>query len=159
VLLLLYAQAVIGNQQADHSARWLAAVQLKNSVNKYWRPRYDSGCACRTIVAAAAASLPSAAQSNGLPWQHHHIFAALNIPVLFDHCMPVQATISCVCLNRLWAIKIVSSSCFLVRLITWHFSVLTAAEEGTSYTVITHIALANLTLSPAPYVAVLCSGV
>ncbi|WIA40697.1 hypothetical protein OEZ86_004393 [Tetradesmus obliquus] len=35
--------AVIGSKDADHSARWLAAVQLKNSVNKYWRPRYDSG--------------------------------------------------------------------------------------------------------------------
>eukprot|EP00879_Flechtneria_rotunda_P025885 GHRR01027540.1.p1 GENE.GHRR01027540.1~~GHRR01027540.1.p1 ORF type:complete len:987 (+),score=414.93 GHRR01027540.1:174-3134(+) len=35
--------AIVGNQGADHSARWLAAVQLKNSVNKYWRPRYDTG--------------------------------------------------------------------------------------------------------------------
>jgi hypothetical protein len=36
-------QAIVGNQQVDHSARWLAAVQLKNSVNKHWRPRYDRG--------------------------------------------------------------------------------------------------------------------
>eukprot|EP00882_Tetradesmus_deserticola_P030292 GHRQ01033993.1.p1 GENE.GHRQ01033993.1~~GHRQ01033993.1.p1 ORF type:complete len:225 (+),score=98.09 GHRQ01033993.1:341-1015(+) len=35
--------AVVGSQEAEHSARWLAAVQLKNNVNKYWRPRYDSG--------------------------------------------------------------------------------------------------------------------
>jgi hypothetical protein len=46
-VLLLCVQAVIGNQDADHSARWLAAVQLKNSVNNYWRPRYDSGCVCK----------------------------------------------------------------------------------------------------------------
>eukprot|EP00878_Enallax_costatus_P025072 GHUV01026793.1.p1 GENE.GHUV01026793.1~~GHUV01026793.1.p1 ORF type:complete len:237 (+),score=29.13 GHUV01026793.1:355-1065(+) len=35
--------AVVGSHDADHSARWLAAVQLKNNVNKFWRPRYDSG--------------------------------------------------------------------------------------------------------------------
>eukprot|EP00775_Hariotina_reticulata_P003498 gene3498-3767_t len=34
--------AVVGNRDADHSARWLAVVQLKNNINKYWRPRYDS---------------------------------------------------------------------------------------------------------------------
>lgn len=39
------SQVVIGSNSADHSARWLAAVQLKNVVNKHWRPRYSSGCA------------------------------------------------------------------------------------------------------------------
>jgi hypothetical protein len=33
----------VGSPQVAHSARWLAAVQLKNSINKHWRPRYDRG--------------------------------------------------------------------------------------------------------------------
>lgn len=32
----------MGTTAADHSARWLAAVQLKNSIAKYWRPRLNS---------------------------------------------------------------------------------------------------------------------
>lgn len=49
----------MGSQQVDHSARWLAAVQLKNSINKHWRPRYDRGCgrACRPRRAAAGAPI------------------------------------------------------------------------------------------------------
>lgn len=38
-LFVLALQELISSKDADHSARWLAAVQLKNSVNKYWRSR------------------------------------------------------------------------------------------------------------------------
>ncbi|KAI8476158.1 MAG: armadillo-type protein [Monoraphidium minutum] len=34
--------AIIANGEADHSARWMASVQLKNAINKQWRPRYDN---------------------------------------------------------------------------------------------------------------------
>jgi hypothetical protein len=30
---------ILASKDADHSARWLAAVHLKNSCNKYWRSR------------------------------------------------------------------------------------------------------------------------
>lgn len=61
-------QAVVGNQQVDHSARWLAAVQLKNSVNKHWRPRYDRGWvlpAVSTHVDRLAASLRCSRHAHG----------------------------------------------------------------------------------------------
>ena len=32
-------QEVITSKEADQSPRWLAAVQLKNSVIKHWRPQ------------------------------------------------------------------------------------------------------------------------
>jgi len=34
---------IINRQEADHSVRWLAAVHLKNSINKYWRFRSTPG--------------------------------------------------------------------------------------------------------------------
>ncbi|GBF94095.1 hypothetical protein Rsub_07082 [Raphidocelis subcapitata] len=34
--------AIVANAEANHSARWMASVQLKNAVSKQWRPRYDS---------------------------------------------------------------------------------------------------------------------
>lgn len=34
---------IINRQEADHSVRWLAAVHLKNSINKYWRYRSTPG--------------------------------------------------------------------------------------------------------------------
>jgi hypothetical protein len=34
---------IIDRQEADHSVRWLAAVHLKNSINKYWRSRSTPG--------------------------------------------------------------------------------------------------------------------
>ncbi|KIY92928.1 Importin-11, partial [Monoraphidium neglectum] len=34
--------AIVANGEANHSARWMASVQLKNTVSKQWRPRYDS---------------------------------------------------------------------------------------------------------------------
>jgi hypothetical protein len=34
----LVAQEIVSSREADHSARWLAAVDLKNCVNKFWRP-------------------------------------------------------------------------------------------------------------------------
>jgi hypothetical protein len=77
---LLCLQAVIGNQEADHSARWLAAVQLKNSVNKYWRPRYDSGCACRKT--SAAASTAQCSQE-----QHTHCNGPSKSPVFIAYLL------------------------------------------------------------------------
>jgi hypothetical protein len=38
-----FPQEIIPSKEADHSARWLAAVHFKNSVNKYWRSRV-TGC-------------------------------------------------------------------------------------------------------------------
>lgn len=32
-------QEILASKDADHSARWLAAVHFKNSCNKYWRSR------------------------------------------------------------------------------------------------------------------------
>lgn len=32
-------QEVITSKEADQSPRWLAAVQLKNSIIKHWRPQ------------------------------------------------------------------------------------------------------------------------
>lgn len=32
-------QEILASKEADHSARWLAAVHFKNSCNKYWRSR------------------------------------------------------------------------------------------------------------------------
>ena len=32
-------QEIIANKGADHRARWLASVNLKNTVIKMWRPR------------------------------------------------------------------------------------------------------------------------
>jgi hypothetical protein len=37
-------QEVVSSREAEHSARWLAVVHLKNSVTKYWRSRLP-GCA------------------------------------------------------------------------------------------------------------------
>lgn len=37
--LPLLPQEILASKDADHSARWLAAVHLKNSCNKYWRSR------------------------------------------------------------------------------------------------------------------------
>jgi hypothetical protein len=34
-------QEVVANKAAEHSARWLAVVQLKNCISKYWRVRAD----------------------------------------------------------------------------------------------------------------------
>jgi hypothetical protein len=39
--LLRPAQEIVANKEADHSARWLAVVFLKNSIGKYWRARPD----------------------------------------------------------------------------------------------------------------------
>ncbi|KAK9844039.1 hypothetical protein WJX81_002691 [Elliptochloris bilobata] len=33
---------VVSSKQADHSARWLATIQLKNTVTRHWRQRSDS---------------------------------------------------------------------------------------------------------------------
>lgn len=33
------SQEIIASKDADHSARWLAAVHFKNSISKYWRSR------------------------------------------------------------------------------------------------------------------------
>ena len=43
----------MGTKAANHSARWLAAVQLKNSITKYWRPRLNTRCASSTLPADA----------------------------------------------------------------------------------------------------------
>jgi hypothetical protein len=32
-------QEILASKDADHSARWLAAVHFKNSCSKYWRSR------------------------------------------------------------------------------------------------------------------------
>jgi hypothetical protein len=37
--LLFALQEILASKDADHSARWLAAVHFKNSCNKYWRSR------------------------------------------------------------------------------------------------------------------------
>ena len=34
-------QEIVANKAAEHSARWLAVVHLKNSISKYWRVRAD----------------------------------------------------------------------------------------------------------------------
>ena len=47
-------QAIVANGDANHSARWMASVQLKNAISKHWRPRYDSRyvpCTFRTAIA------------------------------------------------------------------------------------------------------------
>jgi hypothetical protein len=35
-------QEIIGNKEHDHSARWLASVQFKNSISRNWKGRPDS---------------------------------------------------------------------------------------------------------------------
>lgn len=35
-------QEIVGTKAADHSAKWHAAVQLKNCVVKYWRKRLNA---------------------------------------------------------------------------------------------------------------------
>lgn len=54
-------QEIVGTKAADHSARWLAAVQLKNSITKYWRPRLNLTWVLHVRVStrtACAAELP-----------------------------------------------------------------------------------------------------
>ena len=36
-------QEVIGNKTLDHSARWLAIIQFKNSIIKHWKLRPGKG--------------------------------------------------------------------------------------------------------------------
>lgn len=52
-------QEILTSKEADHSARWLAAVHFKNSCNKYWRSRL-TGCGPGTAWPSQA---PSAARS------------------------------------------------------------------------------------------------
>lgn len=40
--LILVRQEIISTKAADYSARFSAAVQMKNLVKKYWRPRLNS---------------------------------------------------------------------------------------------------------------------
>ena len=39
----LCMQEIIGNKTLDHSARWLAIIQFKNSINKHWKLRPGKG--------------------------------------------------------------------------------------------------------------------
>lgn len=43
-------QEILRSKQADHSVRWLAAVQFKNTIAKRWRPKgglgYDKSPLC-----------------------------------------------------------------------------------------------------------------
>lgn len=36
-------QEILRSKQADHSVRWLAAVQFKNTISKRWRPKGGLG--------------------------------------------------------------------------------------------------------------------
>jgi len=47
-------QEILASKDADHSARWLAAVHFKNSCNKYWRSRLPGWVLL--LVAAGAGS-------------------------------------------------------------------------------------------------------
>jgi hypothetical protein len=51
VSVYLQLQEIIANKDNDHSARWLASVQFKNSITRHWRGRWGStagpaGLAC-----------------------------------------------------------------------------------------------------------------
>lgn len=43
------SQEIISSKQADHSARWLATIQLKNTIMRHWRQRSDSRQGPRSI--------------------------------------------------------------------------------------------------------------
>lgn len=43
----------MATKAADHSARWLASVHLKNTVVRHWRPRRNTGCAPLPVVAGS----------------------------------------------------------------------------------------------------------
>jgi Importin-beta N-terminal domain len=44
---LLSCQAIMGAAEADHSARWLASVQLKNNISRHWQSRPNQRCLMR----------------------------------------------------------------------------------------------------------------
>ena len=55
------AQEIISSKQADHSARWLATIQLKNTITRHWRQRSDSRQRPRRLTSALPSALLSTA--------------------------------------------------------------------------------------------------